>query len=180
MRAENKSESLLMIDGKDSGRLSGQVHHAVVLQRFHRPANNHLHQTPSFGKQYEQFGKVFSAKFRDPTCVCTDLFCLAAQKKANSARLDADVFICIFQGCKKMSKTNESCAQLQELIQFNKYKLRLRCRCEAENYSIPVQGTLFNWQVDVLTAKKEGGKKTTLFLLCSLIVVANFSFCQTP
>lgn len=60
-----------------------------------------------------------------------------------------------------MSKTNESCAQLQELIKFNKYKLQLRCRCETENYSVPAQGTLFNWQVDVLTAKKEGGKKTT-------------------
>lgn len=58
-RAENKSESLLMIDGKDSGRLSGQVHHAVVLQRFHRPVNNHLHQTRRFGKQYERLRKVF-------------------------------------------------------------------------------------------------------------------------
>lgn len=59
MRAENKSESLLMIDGKDSGRLSGQVHHAAVLQRFHRPADNHLHQTRRFGKQYEQLIKAF-------------------------------------------------------------------------------------------------------------------------
>lgn len=59
MRSENKSESLLMMDGKDSGRLSGQVHHAVVLQRFHRPANNHLRQTGRFGKQYEQLGEVF-------------------------------------------------------------------------------------------------------------------------
>lgn len=49
-----------------------------------------------------------------------------------------------FRAAKKMSKTNESCAQLQELIKFNKYKLPLRCRCETENYSVPVQGTLFN------------------------------------
>lgn len=59
IRAENKSESLLMIDGKDSGRLSGQVHHAVVLQRFHRVANHHLYRTRRFPKQYELLRKVF-------------------------------------------------------------------------------------------------------------------------
>lgn len=56
-----------------------------------------------------------------------------------------------------MSKTNKSWTRLQELIK-NKYKLRLCCRCEIENYRVPVQGTLFNWQVDILTAEKE---KTT-------------------
>lgn len=107
---------------------------------FTGPQNNHLRHTGRFGKQYEQLGKVFEAKFRPNLCLWR-LTLFGSAEKGKYSPFGCRCFYLYFSGLQKMSKTNESCARLQELIK-NKYKLRLCCRCETENYSVPVQGTL--------------------------------------
>lgn len=105
-RAENKSESLLMIDGKDSGRLLGQVHHAVVLQRFHRPANNHLQQTPKvLEKQYEQFRKKCFKLNLETQLLCLErLVLFGTTEKGKYSPFGCRCFYLCFSGLQKNVK----------------------------------------------------------------------------